>query len=101
MHEMSVALEICRLAEEQVGRGALGSVVSLGLEIGDQSGLVVENLEFCLEALLDAPPFAGARPVIERRRGNILRLAYLEIDDDPNEGRKLQEPSLMAAGGAR
>ena len=101
MHEMSVALEICRLAEEQVGRAALGSVLSLGIEVGDESGLVVENLEFCLEALLDVPPFAGARPVIERRSGDVLRLAYLEIDDDPTGGWKPEESSLAAAGGGR
>lgn len=100
MHEMSVALEICRMAEEQVGRASLAGVVSVGVEVGDEAGLVVENLEFCLEALLGEPPFAGARPRIVRRPGDALRLAYLEIEDEPDEGRIPAEPVPMN-GGAR
>ena len=81
MHEMSVALEVCRMTEEQVGRDALDRVVTVGLEVGDRAGLVVESLQFCLDALLEQPPFGGARSVVERREGDVLRLAWLEIDD--------------------
>jgi hypothetical protein len=49
--------------------------------VGDEAGIVAENLEFCLGALLSAPPFAGARPSIERCAGPALRLSYLEIED--------------------
>jgi len=78
---MSIALEVCRMAEERVGTEALGSVRAVGLEVGDEAGVEADNLAFCLEALLAAPPFGGARPVITRRRGDVLRLAYLEVDD--------------------
>lgn len=81
MHEMSMALEVCRLAEEQVGRDALPRVTGLGLEVGSDTGLVVENLTFCLEVLLTSPPFRAARAVIERSPGSALRLDWLEIDD--------------------
>jgi Zn finger protein HypA/HybF involved in hydrogenase expression len=82
MHEMSVAMEICRMAEERVGPGGAAQLVAVGLEVGDDSGLEAANLEFCLEALLAEPPFAGATPVVARCAGDVLRLAYLEIDDD-------------------
>lgn len=82
MHEMSVALEVCRMAEQQVGAARLGEVVTVGLEVGDDAGLEVENLRFCLETLLAQPPFGHARPVIQRRRGDVLRLDYLELDDE-------------------
>ena len=86
MHEMSVALEVCRIAEEQVGRDALPSVRAVGLEVGDDAGLEVGNLAFCLEAVLATPPFTGATPLIERRPGDVLRVSYLEIDDGrPND----------------
>lgn len=85
MHEMSVALEVCRLAEEEVGAAALAAVTALGVEVGDESGVVVENLEFCLEALLSRPPFGRARPVMERRPGEVLRLAWLDVDDGEEE----------------
>ncbi len=78
---MSLALEICRLAEEQVGEEALPHVTALGLEVGESAGVVVENLSFCLDALLTSPPFHAARAVIERGAGTALRLQWLEIDD--------------------
>jgi Zn finger protein HypA/HybF involved in hydrogenase expression len=78
---MSVALEVCRIAEERLGRQALPSLRAVALEVGDDSGLELSSLSFCLETLLAAPPFAGATPVIERRAGDVLRVSYLEIDD--------------------
>lgn len=81
MHEMSIALEVCRIAEEQVGRDALPSVVKVGVAVGEEAGVEVTNLEFCLEALLGSAPFGGAQPVIERRPGDVLRVEWLEVDD--------------------
>lgn len=81
MHEMSIALEVCRMTEEHVGRNQLAEVVELGLEVGDDAGVEVDNLGFCLEVLLSAPPFAGPILVIARRPGDVLRLSYLEVDD--------------------
>ena len=81
MHELSIAMEVCRLAEEQIGTDACGQVVTVALEVGDDAGVEPGSLEFCLEALLKDPPFAGARPIIRRSAGDALRLEYLEVDD--------------------
>jgi Zn finger protein HypA/HybF involved in hydrogenase expression len=81
MHELSIALEVCRMAEERLEPEELPLLVSVGLEVGAEAGLEPANLQFCLEALLAAPPFAGARPVITQLPGDTLRLAYLEVDD--------------------
>ena len=78
---MSVALEVCRIAEEHVGADRLRDVVAVGLEVGDRSGLEIDSLEFCLDALLSSPPFGNARAEIERRAGDELRVNYLEVDD--------------------
>lgn len=101
MHEMSVALEVCRMTEEQVGRDALDRVVTVGLEVGDRAGLVVESLQFCLDALLEQPPFGGARSVVERREGDVLRLAWLEIDDGDVDDEEAPAAGDAAARGAR
>jgi Zn finger protein HypA/HybF involved in hydrogenase expression len=86
MHELSVALEVCRMTEARVGAAGPGAVREVGLEVGDDAGVEIGNLQFCLEALLAEPPFAGARPVILRRAGDVLRLAYMEVDDGcPND----------------
>ena len=81
MHEMSVAHEVCRMTEERLGRDALPWVRRVAVEVGDDAGIEVGNLAFCLETLLGAPPFAGATPVIERRPGDALRVSWLEVDD--------------------
>lgn len=81
MHELSIALEVCRMAEERLDPDELPLLVSVGLEVGHDAGLEPGNLQFCLETLLAAPPFTGARPVITRLPGDALRLTYLEIDD--------------------
>ena len=70
------------MAEAQVGRDAVAQVVTVALEVGDDAGVEVSNLQFCLEALLTEPPFSNAQPVIHVCRGDVLRLAYLEVDDD-------------------
>jgi Zn finger protein HypA/HybF involved in hydrogenase expression len=81
MHELSVALEICRIAEDRLEPGDLPRLVTVGLELGEDSGLEPDNLSFCLETLLSQPPFGAARPAITRLPGDVLRVSYLEIDD--------------------
>lgn len=82
MHELSIALDVCRIAEEHVGVEALARVTAVGLEVGDRAGIEIDNLEFCLEALLGHPPFGRAVPDIQRLRGDELRVTYVEVDDD-------------------
>lgn len=86
MHELSVAAEICRMAEERLGVDA-PRLAAIGVAVGDASGIEAENLSFCLDALLAQPPFGRARAVIVRTDDGALRLDYLEIDDDdrPND----------------
>jgi Zn finger protein HypA/HybF involved in hydrogenase expression len=85
---MSIAMEVCRMAGERLtAAGATStSLVELGMEVGDDAGVELDNLQFCLEALLAAPPFSGARAAMARVPGNVLRLTYLEVDDGgPND----------------
>ena len=79
---MSLALEVCRMAEVHLGGRDATQLRIVAIEIGDDANVEVENFRFCLEALLDSAPFAGARPTIISRSGPDLRLAYLELDDD-------------------
>jgi Zn finger protein HypA/HybF involved in hydrogenase expression len=81
MHEMSLALEIGRIAEQRAGPGGAGRVVTVGVDVGDDAGVEISSLTFCLEAVLAAPPFEGARPSITRLPGDVLHVTYLEVDD--------------------
>jgi len=80
MHEMSIALEIARIAEDRLGPAA-AQLVSVAVEVGDDAGVEPASLEFCLEAVLATPPFRGAKGTIVPARGDVLQLAYLEVDD--------------------
>lgn len=81
MHEMSIALEVCRIAETRLERAQLGRLVGVGLLVGDDAGIEPANLQFCLDALLAQPPFAGATTKIARCAGDALRVDYLEVDE--------------------
>ena len=81
MHEMSIAMEICAIAERAIGERSASSVTEVVVDVGDDAGVEIQNLEFCLEALLRTPPFASARAVVRRERGDVLRVASVEIDE--------------------
>jgi len=82
MHELSVALEVCRMAEERLRPEERPRLRRVGVVVGADAGIEPENLEFCLEALLSAPPFGRATPAITRTAGTDLALAFLQVDDD-------------------
>ena len=84
MHEMSVAMEVARIAEAKLGNAA-SQLVCVAVEVGDDAGVEPSSLEFCLEAVFATPPFMRAKPQILRRGGDVLRVAYLEIDDGSPE----------------
>ena len=81
MHELSLALEVCRLAENAVYPADPARVVTVGVVLGDRSAVEPANFEFCLEALLQQPPFGHAVPSIVRTPGDDLRLDYVEVED--------------------
>ena len=82
MHELSIALEICRVVEERLLPEQLPQLVEIGLDVGADTTIEVANLQFCLDTLLAHPPFAGATVVIARGDGDDTRVSYLEIDDE-------------------
>ena len=85
MHEMSIALDVCRIVEDQAGGASLADLLTVALDVGDDAGVEPESLEFCLEVLLKQPPFGSARPLITRVAGDVLRVSYLEVDDGSSD----------------
>ncbi len=82
MHEMSIALDICRIAQEQVQPEQVPQIITVAVELGDQSGVEPESLSFWLETLLKEPPFRAAVPLLEQVSGDVLRVSYIEVDDE-------------------
>jgi Zn finger protein HypA/HybF involved in hydrogenase expression len=86
LHEMSLAHEVCRIAQDRVGEEGCGRILEVGLEVGDDSGIEADNLLFWLEILLTEPPFRTARPSLCRVPGDVLRVTHLEVEDgDPED----------------
>ena len=81
MHEFSVALEICRMMEERLGPGESTHLRTVGVAVGDDAGVEPANLSFCLDALLQQPPFGGARAELIPCAGPDLRLDFYEVDE--------------------
>ena len=73
-------MEIARIAEVKLGPAA-PQLVTVAVDVGDTAGVEFSSLEFCLEAVFATPPFTGAKPHIMRCAGDVLRVAYLEVDD--------------------
>ena len=82
---MSLATEVCRIAEQHLAAAGAGgpvpTLLELGLEVGEEAGVELESLLFCVEVLLAAPPFSGAKAVVKRVPGDVLRVTYLEVED--------------------
>jgi Zn finger protein HypA/HybF involved in hydrogenase expression len=86
MHELSIALEVCRMAENRLGTDSCADLLTVGVQVGSDAGIEYDNFQFCLEALLAQPPFGRARLELQRCTGDALNLAYLEVDDGhPND----------------
>ena len=81
MHELSLAVEVCRIAEERLGSNRASRLRVVALEVGQDAGIEPANLEFCLETLLSQSPFGAARPALRHVEGRDLRIEYLEVED--------------------
>lgn len=53
MHELSIALEIIDIVEEYARKAEAGIVREIEIEVGTLSGVVIEALEFALDAAVE------------------------------------------------
>ena len=74
MHELSVAMGIVRIAEEQTARAQAKEVQLIELEIGDLAGVELDSLEYVWEAAV---------------RGTVLEKAKRKIIRVPGQGKCL------------
>jgi hypothetical protein len=75
-------MEICSVLEQQLDPSQRAQLVTVGLDVGEDAGIEMSNLQFCLDALLTQPPFAGAAVTVTSVPGGDLRVGYLEVDDE-------------------
>lgn len=111
MHELSIALSMIEMANEEVGRRGGGRVAALHLKLGPLSGVVREALEFSYEVACQGTALEGSQLLIEdvpvmihcskcRQDGfveSIQRLCCVscgELSNDVRQGRDLEVVAL-------
>jgi Zn finger protein HypA/HybF involved in hydrogenase expression len=81
MHELSIAVSIVELVEEELKEGEhRGSPVQeILVEIGSDSGVVVEALEFVWPEVVKGSLLEGAELKIKRSKGKELRVRSVKL----------------------
>lgn len=84
MHELSIAMSIVEIAEENAAMAGVNTVSEIQIEIGNLSGVVDEALEFALEEAVKNTVLKNAQRIIIKIPGKAKCLeCYHEfaIDD--------------------
>ncbi len=61
MHELSLAMNIIEIAAEEQHKAGSGTILSVELEVGTLSGVVIDALEFALEVSVKGTVLEHAR----------------------------------------
>ncbi len=81
MHELSIASEILEAVRTEAQQRPNARVRTVGLRIGDLSGVEQESLRFCFDALVQGTELDPLALEIERCPGGELDLAWLELEE--------------------
>ena len=79
MHELSIAMSILDLAEEEALKHDGARVSAIHVKIGEMSGVVAQALTNAYELAREQTPFEQCRLVIEQTPGTELQVAALEL----------------------
>ncbi|MFQ6614291.1 MAG: hydrogenase maturation nickel metallochaperone HypA [Fidelibacterota bacterium] len=74
MHEMSIALSLCDLAEREAKKAQAKIINEVEIEVGDLAGVLIDSLDFCFGIAAKSTMAAGASLKIIRvpARGTCL-----------------------------
>lgn len=64
MHELSIAMNIVEIAEENAKQSGVNIITEIELEVGDLSGVVLEALEFAMEEAVKNTMLKDAKRII-------------------------------------
>ena len=80
MHELSIAVSIIELAEEEAARNSATRVHSVRLRLGSLAGVAKEALQFSYGIACEGTPLEGSRLLIDDAEGMALEVVSLEIE---------------------
>ena len=64
MHELSIVMNIIEIAEENAKKEDVSMITEIELEIGTQSGIVLDALEFAMESATKGTMLENAKVVV-------------------------------------
>lgn len=64
MHELSIAISVVEIVEEEAAKENCSTVSEVELDIGAQSGVIIEALEFALAEAVKAGIMEGSKIII-------------------------------------
>ena len=80
MHELSIAVSIVDIAQEQLSRHGGERVRAVHLELGPLAGVAREALLFSFGLASEGTPVEGSQLIIEDTVGEALNIIRLEIE---------------------
>lgn len=79
MHELSIAMSILDIAQEEAERRGNPRVEAIHLRIGRMSGIVKEALLSAYELAAEQTPFAQSKLIFEDMPGRELQISAMEL----------------------
>jgi len=80
MHELSIALNIVEIAEEQLARYGGERILAVHIQVGPLAGVAKEALMFSFGLACEGTAAEGARLVIADSEGQDLEFVRMEIE---------------------
>jgi hydrogenase nickel incorporation protein HypA/HybF len=80
MHELSVAISIVEMAEEEAARHGGPRILTVHLRLGALAGVAKEALLFSYPVACEGTVLQGSRLAIEETSGEELEVVALEVE---------------------
>lgn len=84
MHELSIVMSIIDIAEEEVQKAHAHKVDSIELQIGTQSGIEMDALDFSWSAAVKETVLSGAERIVDQVQA-IARCTNCDLEFHVNE----------------
>ena len=80
MHELSIALNIVEIAQQEMLRHGGERVRAVHLQVGPLAGVAKEALLFSFGLVCEGTPVEGSSLIIEEANGRDLEIVRMEIE---------------------
>ena len=80
MHELSIALNIVEIAEEELHRQGGERIRAIHIQLGSSAGVAKEALNFSFGLVCEGTAAEGSRLVVEDTEGMELDVVRMEIE---------------------